>query len=158
MSYGKTGLIAQSHNVLLRSSCKGYLNFLSILNTLAISISLYRVYSLSTAPVVIVEQPFPPDQPLMLMIGETATLTCAASSIPSTVITWFRVQNGAGPNLELVSGGDVIISSLEVNDTTVRSTLQLILANEEDFAGYFCLGDNGFISAESNTVQITLQS
>ena len=100
---------------------------------------------------VIVEQPVAPDRPLV--IGETATLTCVASSIPSPVITWFRVQNGAGP-VELVNGGDVMI--MIVNDTTVRSTLQLVLANEADFAGYFCRGDNGFVSEDSNTVQITL--
>ena len=109
--------------------------------------------SLPTALVVIVEQPVAPDRPLV--IGQSATLTCVASSIPSPVITWFRVQNGAGP-VELENGGDVMIMISEVDDTTVRSTLQLVLANEADFAGYFCRGDNGFVSVDSNTVQIIL--
>ena len=85
------------------------------------------------------------------LIGDTASLSCTVSSIPIPGITWFRAQNGMQVQN---NGDDVVIQSVMQNDTTVRSTLQLQLNNEMDFSGYFCRGNNGFTSRDSDTVQI----
>ena len=103
-----------------------------------------------TAPVTITDQP---ESPPPLMIGETVSLSCTASSIPIPGITWFQVQNGMNIQLSNESG-DVTIVSEEQDETTLMSTLQLSLNNEMDFTEYFCHGDNNFTSTDSNAVQI----
>ena len=100
------------------------------------------------APVVIEEQPVSTGP---LTLGDVATFSCTASSIPSPTITWFRGQ----PGMEtlLMNDTNVVIITVEVTDNMVRSTLQLTLVNEMDFTDYFCRGDNGFNTADSNVVQ-----
>ena len=100
------------------------------------------------APVVIEEQPVstPP-----LLLGDVVTFSCAASSIPSPSITWFQGQPGI--ETPLVNDDDIIIITVEANNNLVRSTLQLTLVNEMDFTDYFCRGDNGLSTTDSNVFQ-----
>lgn len=100
----------------------------------------------------IVEQPIAPEP---LRINETFSLSCAASSIPRPLVSWFWFEDGVP--VELV-GGAFNTSSEVLNETTVRSTLQSGPVNESDFSQYFCRGDNGFVSTDSESVEVVMAS
>ena len=88
-----------------------------------------------------------------LLIGETVSLSCIASSIPIPEISWFQTQNGMDIELS-ADDNNVIITSVMQSETTLMSTLQLSLNNEMDFTEYFCRGDNNFVRTDSNSARI----
>ena len=100
------------------------------------------------APVVIEEQPVSTEP---LALGDMATFSCSASSIPSPTVIWFRVQHGM--ETPLVNDNDIVVITEELTSDSVMSTLQLRLTSEMDFTDYFCHGDNGLSTADSNVVQ-----
>ena len=101
----------------------------------------------TTAPVVITQQP----ELLGSMTGDVAILYCAASSIPTPHVTWFRIQNGV--SAEQMNESHAIIHRTN-NDSMMISTLQLGPTIDVNVTGYFCRGNNGFSSIDSNTVHI----
>ena len=105
---------------------------------------------LSPAPVLIAEQPQPVPP---LMIGNIATFNCTASSIPRPSITWFRLRNGIETELVNILN-QVLMTQEDLGDISVRSTLQLILVSEMDFASYFCRGQHEFDSTDSGIIPV----
>ena len=92
-------------------------------------------------------------QPELLgsVTGDTAILYCAASSIPTPHVTWFRIQNGV--SAEQMNDSHAIIHRMN-NDSMMISTLQLGPIIDVNVTGYFCRGNNGFSSIDSNIVHI----
>ena len=89
-----------------------------------------------------------------LLVGETATFTCQARSIPPPTITWFRFQNGM--EVELVDNDDITITSQSQPEDsfTTRSVLSVRVTGDEDFTEYFCVGDNQFDNSTSDNATL----
>ena len=88
-----------------------------------------------------------------LLVGETASFSCAAESFPVSNITWFRVESGPTDVQLMDNGADIDIMS-EVTDNTTSSSLSVLVQGAEDFTQYFCVADNGFDNESSDTVDL----
>ena len=79
------------------------------------------------------------------MIGDSASFTCTASSIPNPSIIWIQIRNGN----EIILGS----KTLElVNETSLRSTLQITINGLT--SGYFCRASNTFSTIDSEIAAV----
>jgi len=56
--------------------------------------------------------------------------------------------------MEMDNGDDITIVSQQEEDFTTSSVLSVRVTGEEDFTGFFCVGDNGFDTDTSTTAQL----
>ena len=101
--------------------------------------------------VTLLEEPMDPENPVL--DGTTVSFQCQASSIPGSIITWYRYEQDVP--VVLVNGTDPMVTIVEeVVDGTVVSNLSIVL-DDGGFTQYYCLANNSmFVNRSRNATVI----